>query len=771
MLTESENVKENFDSFPCLEELGPWDIFRQFHANENRTLKQLAEGIHQDIQDDDRIDSDARHVVYFNCPLASDAMNLWPDRPDHGEASLGRKITEQFHLGLHPLAQVLDLAPRKPARPGEAPVRMMIELADDEDPRSEFLNSNGYRLRVNNLDECRRFLEEAAKTQKTLSDLDSRHHFVSAYPHLVAHLIASVVELCHDTEIDNSHLNHIAILGGILDSVALGDIAFEGGSGEQFLTLQRRPHALGISLGVHAFHHEQLTDDHRRRLTETIVSWSAFANRCLLEHSLKIEGLVKEGATNFSTSRAHVKTCTTKLNNLLNAYPRKLDNYQETLDPAIEIAAIILGSRPQSGHKIVSVIQRFLVRASLCCELKNEGRNLEYGLLLADPFSVRYWPGSKPVPCTRLVPDDGGFAFEWPQNPVDNGFFPLSISAIFEHIEATENPRHNCIVFPYGGSYQHNAPDADSCPAYVLSLLDYHRAVSASPMQAMWGSTSGVYAQLTETIPGAIAALVGPGSLIRLFMNGNLVAFRDGRGWLFKRQLKVEKPTLSRTATHLSDAWSTLVDESSVQHRIDRVLDVVQHLSPRLQPRSHGGFVVYVPDEEVAAKIVSSEQGYTDAGSDWRVNVQMLHRGEMPRLSPREMNWVTGFDLLDGDSALSINAPVARLMLRCAEHDGAILLAGPNCRIVQYGLRVNVEPISESAREMYGSLKAYGGTKRVTSAAVAIAAGTGAFAVAVSSDGPIRLFVNNGQGGEVFADKDDLDRRMFEGDSEKDGKV
>jgi len=45
------------------------------------------------------------------------------------------------------------------------------------------------------------------------------------------------------------------------------------------------------------------------------------------------------------------------------------------------------------------------------------------------------------------------------------------------------------------------------------------------------GSRAASYAYLTHANPGTVAAVVGPFAEVRLFANGKLIAFRDGKGW------------------------------------------------------------------------------------------------------------------------------------------------------------------------------------------------------------------------------------------------
>ena len=137
---------------------------------------------------------------------------------------------------------------------------------------------------------------------------------------------------------------------------------------------------------------------------------------------------------------------------------------------------------------------------------------------------------------------------------------------------------------------------------------------------------------------------------------------------------------------------------------------------------AHGGLIVYVPKAEGDARELLGEK------------MRAVREFE-PKQGDKNSPWLKGRRLLkrSGQGALSINYRVARLMLRAAILDGAIVLCKPLGNILAFSQR-----LSHTAKEATGA-----GTKRMTASAFVSEMGEWgnkeALAVVISADGPVSV--------------------------------
>ncbi len=381
-------------------------------------------------------------------------------------------------------------------------------------------------------------------------------------------------------------------------------------------------------------------------------------------------------------------------------------------DVAKAVSERILSTPHYSGRQrfnaVEYAVKRFLVRCIAFSDIREEGRSVEIGMVLGDPFSLRYWPGVHPLPLLGSPPP------EIAPDPDASEHTCLSLLEIKKRIEYIANPRGRCLVFPFDAEYpvklRGRGHDDHLDPAFTIDLSDYVEPVVSWPRSLLWSSTAGVYACISAYNPSCATALVGPGSLIRIFCQGELTAFRDGQGWSWRNEDL-------RLASH--------------DLPILQILDVAQHLSPRLNPGAHGGLVVYYKDSDALSKMLRRD-GLSSGGQDHEtlsVRLQELHAGETFRLD--ESPWITQRHLLHSDGTVDLR--VGRLLLRTGLVDGATVLVGPRATVLKYGVRVTLDRPSQVDKG--------GGTKHATARQWARLLGPGAFAVAVSSSGPVTAFV------------------------------
>ena len=343
-------------------------------------------------------------------------------------------------------------------------------------------------------------------------------------------------------------------------------------------------------------------------------------------------------------------------------------------------------------------IAHFLLVAQDACDRTVEGASLEYGLILGGPFYLRHWPGALPIPV-----EFRGF--------LGRDVSGASLDSVFDLTYLSAGPAYRALAVPYQANYKANRDSGEyplRAPLFSVDLRDLHTAFLRWPKSAIFSSTGGLHAYMTQHYPWSVSAIVGPGSSIRVFALGELVAHRNGKGWSVRRGPQNSFPALQAAC------------------------QVALQLSPFARPKKHGGFIVYHPTED----------GYHEAVREgW---YEGLHLGEPDRISVTAppiagsvggIKWLTGQKLLMHDE---VDYNVAERVLRAAEIDGAVVLAGPDATVMAFGQRLKPP-------EVGGAL---GGSKRATASAfvraTAESEGRIPFALAVSADGPIRLY----RGGE-----------------------
>ncbi len=340
------------------------------------------------------------------------------------------------------------------------------------------------------------------------------------------------------------------------------------------------------------------------------------------------------------------------------------------------------------------------------CEEKLEGRALQFGILLGHAFLMRYWPGVKPLPATQSSRILG-----------HQEFFPLL--DLPKQVHLLESPEERCLIVPY---CNFSIDDWESLPAYILKLSDFTEALSAWRAGSLWSSELRPYAYLTARYPWAVAAVVGPASEIRIFVGGQLHAYRDGKGWR-----TYEDPIadiMSSASDWRPEAWSQ-ADRAGHESLLRAMLALAIQMSPIARRASHGGLLVYAP---LAAD-----------SEDWRAqstHMQRLHDAE-PERAGGSGRWLTGRSLLRRrtDNTQSIlDVSVAQLILRAAKLDGAVVLCNPDGYVKYFGRRLSYMAEDVMAR----------GTKRLAAQSFvsefARRGLTWAVAIAVSSDGPISIY-------------------------------
>lgn len=360
-------------------------------------------------------------------------------------------------------------------------------------------------------------------------------------------------------------------------------------------------------------------------------------------------------------------------------------------------------SRDKDIRKSVQAqIAQFLHFCMSFCEEELEGRRLRFGILLGHPSLLKFWPGSSPVNLSN-IPDD----------------------QLAKQIHLAEGPQDRLIVIPYKSTFD----DPAGCHRYAVDLSDFSEALESDRYATIWESDLRPYVYLTLRYPWALAAIVGPHSNVRVFASGKLSHYRDGKGW--KRCATEEiidaidkRHALANVCYHGEFDDS---ENSEYTSSLRLLLEFSLQLSPIAKSTSHGALVLWIPQAIAGDKLPS----------DLDKCVGYLHNAK-----PNDQfsnPWLTGRSLFRKYPATcgsEFDIPTVKLAIRAAMLDGAVLLSGYQAKVHGFGLQLRFPNVVESAS----------GTKR---AAAAAAVGylhkdyKGVLALAISSDGPIRIYCHD----------------------------
>jgi hypothetical protein len=372
---------------------------------------------------------------------------------------------------------------------------------------------------------------------------------------------------------------------------------------------------------------------------------------------------------------------------------------------------------------IVGPLKAFLEVCTRFCDEQLEGRSLRFGLMLSNAGLMRYWPGPAPLQ----------LKFWSTEFPISSDH-PCRLENLPKLIHLLEGPENRCLVFPYVNKdyFGDKVPFEE---LRVLELTDFQEAFSTWVDAELWSPDHRPYAYFTDRYPWCYGAVVGPYSEIRVFAAGELVAYRNGKGW--NRRINIRSRITERSRedseAKIPSSWNEFSSEETCGLVLQRLVDLSVQVSHFGRYGGHGGFLVYVPKES------SGEEVF------WEQFDKETTR--MPDYEPRrwngagpKSNWLTGQSLLRQSEGgrVELDRNVAQLVLRASALDGAIVFNGRLGHIRCFARKLNFTPlaVSSAARPQ--------GTKRGTAEAfVRYMANIGcaqAFAITVSSDGPIRLY-------------------------------
>jgi len=383
----------------------------------------------------------------------------------------------------------------------------------------------------------------------------------------------------------------------------------------------------------------------------------------------------------------------------------------EILDSMVSLSN--LGLAQNDIILLKQTIQSFLKVSINFLHQKNEGKPLKYGLLLGNPFLIKYWKGSFPVPCSQLDQSS-------PKNIDSNTFFDLQDLPHQFHL--VSNPEERIVVIPYLSEIiSKNEP----LPAFIIELSDFLETFSSVKESILWIPEHRPYFYLTKRFPWAYAVIAGPDSELRVFSKGKILAYRDGKGWkLYDNPFIKEGIIQAINTPQRKTILSTL-------------LDVSVQLSPYIRNNAKGGFLIFFPldkDSENWEEIIVK-------------NFETLFDNEPTRWNGYK--WLTDRDIMNEDTGKE-DLDILPLLVQAGSLDGATIIGGDKGTIKLIGQRSNI-PHLETTINTNGNYKTRKGSKRAAAYNIVkwahseemITKLEGTFAITISSDGPINLYYYN----------------------------
>ena len=304
-----------------------------------------------------------------------------------------------------------------------------------------------------------------------------------------------------------------------------------------------------------------------------------------------------------------------------------------------------------------------------------------------------------------------------------------SNDSIKANIHLFSNHEISSIVIPYLDEIAIENEN-DPLPSFVLPMQSFEEDIFNWDEGTLIPSTYRPYAFLSYRFPWLISAVIGPHSQIRLFKDGKIVAFKDGKGWKSASFDEKDKNKIENSAFKDDFKFLELIDFSRL-------------FSPIYNPNSHGGFITYVDSSEDAFTN-EVKQEYEKCFEPLVDKIPCEHNGK---------KWLKSENLFrtkNNSKSFELDTNVCSKMLQTCVLDGAISLEGKDYEVKSFGNRLNFK-ITSTMLEQFKIIRAdidisVSGTKRKTAMEfVRWCSSKGLkkyFAIAISSDGPLRIFLD-----------------------------
>lgn len=408
----------------------------------------------------------------------------------------------------------------------------------------------------------------------------------------------------------------------------------------------------------------------------------------------------------------------------------------------------LFGLRRLEAFNDCETLGAFIRMASQFCDERSEGRQLRFGLLLANPDLLFHWKGPSPIPLAD-----------------NSGFERLGELAKQHHL--IDDPEERALVLPYLPAVEEHyqarvVTGNERLPAFGLELRHFKEAFAEIPRLNFWAEEFRPYVYFTQRHQWCVGCVAGPYSELRVFFRGQLVGFRDGKGWRLAEDWAGARAPWDAIlqADGVADYWrgggaENNGDPGARAVLLETLLRVGFQLSRFVNRKGKGGLLLFSPDSSLLS--CENEAGTRDAEGTV-VSLSRLRVLEPTKLQHEEgRNWLRGRTLIEGTA--DYRDETAHRIIRACSQDGAVVVAGNAGEVLEYGVHSQAQ---ERADANGPDENSGGGTKHRAARSFVKALmnqAPGALAVCVSEDGKIEVFFS--RAGDQGSRK--LDYRTFFG--------
>jgi hypothetical protein len=427
--------------------------------------------------------------------------------------------------------------------------------------------------------------------------------------------------------------------------------------------------------------------------------------------------------TRESISVDDLTECMKKLKELFerkapDAYCNELKRNTPEIPPYLSKLKIL--DNDVDNNFIVTSLTVFLDACLYFCDEKLEGRQLRFGLVLGSAGLMSYWPGSAPLKLNNPQVEKIGSSSKHPH----------ALANLPKLTHLIEPPGSQGLFFPY--FFRNEIKDCSEIEGLkVLEYGDFEESFAAWREGQLWPYEHRPYAYMTKRYPWCIAAVVGPHSEMRIFKGGNVLLFRDGKGW--KRQIGYEEIEQK----YLENEW---LPERQENGNVSEILKTLLCLSVQMSEygcqEGSGGFLVYVPVPDDCK----------DFWKEFNDRIRPLSDYDPQLENAPEVCWLKKQSLLrKKNGRYEKDVAIAQRVLRAASLDGAVVFSGPEAKIQYFACQLdfphegNAEMSSGTKRGSAINFVNWMRQKEKDYPDLNLKA---SFAITISSDGPIRLYLS-----------------------------
>jgi hypothetical protein len=145
-----------------------------------------------------------------------------------------------------------------------------------------------------------------------------------------------------------------------------------------------------------------------------------------------------------------------------------------------------------------------------------EGQFLTFGFVLGNPQLLTHTPRERPFPITRSPAIQGGRVF-------------FTRDQLIKQVHLVAGPEERAVVIPY--TRCDGAGPEGKIAAHLLEFDEAMEEFRAKEWAALWRDVFVPYLYYTERFPWAVAGFVGPGAVVRVFVDRTIAAYHDEKGW------------------------------------------------------------------------------------------------------------------------------------------------------------------------------------------------------------------------------------------------